>query len=369
NRDSLVCSILDGVRASGNQCVCVRSTNSRRDLRVQPMAVASSEEVESMHLRFLRQPPEGISFWEMVERFNANVAYSGLVHAVSQDGIFTENKEKLIKDALTVLLTRCPNVRALPPGMDEPAAGREGDGQLTGEQMLRKQEARFQAIRRLVASKAGFEAFTQLSGIRESLGRAVVSALTRHDDGLTHAVLDAVNTLMQPMHESPDLRQEQLNKASIMSSASFMKHLVDLFTLHALRGTGSLVISALLDFFTFALCLPYSETSEGSAFETLLALVASRGRALFRLFSHPSLAIVKGAGLVMRALIEEAPDELVAELRQMALVEGSLLQHISIACFANTNDPRNLVLRQLSRQLINLWTENNPPAQDLLKRI
>lgn len=52
-----------------------------------------------------------------------------------------------------------------------------------------------------------------------------------------------------------------------------------------LRGTGSLVIAGLLDFFTFALCLPYSETSEGASFETLLTMVASRGRAIFRLFS------------------------------------------------------------------------------------
>ena len=78
---------------------------------------------------------------------------------------------------------------------------------------------------------------------------------------------------------------------------------------------------------------------------------------------------MKGAGLVMRALIDEASEELVAQLRQMALVEGALLQHIGIACFANTNDPRNLVLRQLSRQLIALWTDNNPQAQDLLKRV
>ncbi|VDM22915.1 unnamed protein product [Hydatigera taeniaeformis] len=81
------------------------------------------------------------------------------------------------------------------------------------------------------------------------------------------------------------------------------------------------------------------------------------------------MAIVKGAGLVMRALIDEASEELVAQLRQMSLAEGALLQHILIACFANTKDPRNLVLRQLSRQLIALWTENNPQAQDLLKRI
>ncbi len=93
----------------------------------------------------------------------------------------------------------------------------------------------------------------------------------------------------------------------------------------------------------------------------------------------------------MRALIEEASDEIVADLRQMALAEGSLLQHVSTACFASTSDPRNLVLRwvciyqsrlglncspspsmpcrQLSRQLVSLWTENNSQAQDLLKRI
>ena len=69
------------------------------------------------------------------------------------------------------------------------------------------------------------------------MGRAVVAALSLNDDALTHAVIDAVNTLMQPMHESPDLRREQLNKASIMSSGSFMRQLVNLFTLHAVSYT------------------------------------------------------------------------------------------------------------------------------------
>ncbi|VDN10386.1 unnamed protein product [Dibothriocephalus latus] len=297
---------------------------------------------------------EGIPFWETVERFNANVAYSGLVHAVTQDGVFAENKEKLIKDALTVLLTRCPS---------NAVNDNFCDAGLTDQEIyLQKMESRFHAIRRLFASKAGFQSFTQLPGIRENLGRAVVSALAMQDDGLTHVVVDAVNALMQPMHASPDLRQEQLNKTSIMSSSVFMAQLVNVFTLHALRGTGSLVITALLDFFTFAICQPYSETSEGESFETLLALVASRGRALFRLFC--------GAGLVMRALIEEAPDVIVAELRQMSLAEGALLQHLSTACFSNcSRDPRGLVLRQLSRILVTLWTENNIPAQDLLRRI
>lgn len=59
------------------------------------------------------------------------------------------------------------------------------------------------------------------------------------------------------------------------------------------HGTGALVVSAMLDFLTFALCNPYSETTDGSHFDRLLQMVADNGRSLYRLFQHPSLAIVK----------------------------------------------------------------------------
>lgn len=56
-------------------------------------------------------------------------------------GLFTENKEKLINGALNSLLEREGSQTTLP-----------------NEDL----EAQFHALRRLVASKAGFEAFTQL---------------------------------------------------------------------------------------------------------------------------------------------------------------------------------------------------------------
>lgn len=43
-------------------------------------------------------------------------------------------------------------------------------------------------------------------------------------------------------------------------------------------------MSAMLDILTFALCVPYSETTDGTHFDTLLAMVAKRGRYLFQLF-------------------------------------------------------------------------------------
>ncbi|GFS12157.1 DnaJ (Hsp40) homolog, subfamily C, member 13 [Elysia marginata] len=65
-----------------------------------------------------------------------------------------------------------------------------------------------------------------------------------------------------------------------------------------------MVIAAMLDFLTFALCAPYSETTDGTQFDMLLEMVAANGRIVFKLFQHPSMAIVKGAGLVMKAIIE-----------------------------------------------------------------
>ena len=83
----------------------------------------------------------GVTFAEAVNRFNSNVGYSGLNHAVSAEGLFAENKEKLINVALQALLLK------------------EGDQTSLPNWQL---EAQFHALRRLVASKAGFEAFTVL---------------------------------------------------------------------------------------------------------------------------------------------------------------------------------------------------------------
>ena len=41
------------------------------------------------------------------------------------------------------------------------------------------------------------------------------------------------------MHEDYDIRQEQLNKASIMSSKSFLEKLLDMFKAHVVRHVAS----------------------------------------------------------------------------------------------------------------------------------
>ncbi|XP_049787278.1 dnaJ homolog subfamily C member 13 [Schistocerca cancellata] len=348
DRDSLLASLLDGVRASGNRDVHVKMTPTSRGKRFGPLSMPAEEETESSHLKFLQQPPGGRTFSEIVERFNANIPYSGLMHSVTQDGLFAENKEKLITGALQSLVQK------------------EGDQATITPQEL---EGQFQALRRLVASKVGFAAFTSMPGFRESVGLKVVKALKREDEGVTHAAIDMICALMHPMHDDYDLRQEQLNKSSLLSSQKFLESLLDMWICHVTRGTGALVVSAMLDYLTFALCVPYSETTDGKHFDNLLDMVAERGRSLFKLFQHPSLAIVKGAGLVMRAVIEEGDAEVSAKMQDLALAEGALPRHLLTALFTQGSDGRLLTHRQLSRHLVGLWVTGHPTAMGLLKRI
>lgn len=142
----------------------------------------------------------------------------------------------------------------------------------------------------------------------------------------------------------------------------------------------------MLDFLTFALCVPYSETTDGKHFDTLLEMVSDRGRMLFRLFQvmtyqfinfpnnifsvqHPSMAIVKGAGLVMRSIIEEGETDVAEKMQNLALAEGALPRHLLAALYTQGTDGRLLTHRQLSRHLIGLWVTGNPTAMNLLKRI
>lgn len=230
-------------------------------------------------------------------------------------------------------------------------------------------EATFHALRRLLASKVGFAAFTNLPGFRESIGQKVVSSLRRNDLAVTYAAVDMLNSLMHSMNTDFDLKQEQLNKSSLLSSKQFLESLLDMWTTHVTLGSGALILSAMLDFMTFAMCVPYSETTDGKQFDALLEMVASRGRVLFKLFQHPSLAIVKGAGLVLRALIEEGTVTVASHMQLLALEEAALCRHMLVALFTPSTDATMVLHKQLSRHLIGLWITDNEDAINLLKRV
>lgn len=197
----------------------------------------------------------------------------------------------------------------------------------------------------------------------------MVGSLKRQDLAVTYAAIDMLNSLMHSMNADYDIKQEQLNKSSLLSSKAFLESLLNMWTDHVNLGSGALVLSAMLDFLTFALCVPYSETTDGKQFDVLLEMVATRGRAMFKLFQHSSLAIVKGAGLVMRALIEEGDANVATQMQTLALDEAALCRHLLVALYTPSNDPTMSVHRQLSRHLVGLWVTDSEDAMQLFQRI
>lgn len=348
NRDALLATLLDGVRGSGNRDVHVKSKPTALGKRWGPLHTPLEEEVEGLHMKYFQQPPARLSFSELVERFNCNVPYSGLLHSVTQEGLFAENKEKLITHALQALVQK------------------EWD---TSEIWPVDIEAYFQALRRLIASKTGFAAFSQITGFREKFGNKVIQALRLENEAVTHAAIDTVCALMHPMYGEYDLRQEQLNKSSLLSNHKFLENLLDMWINYVNTGTGALVVTAMLDMLTFALCVPYSETTEGKHFDALLEMVAARGRSLFKHFQHPSLTVIKGAGLVMRAVIEEGDAEVATRMQDLALSEGALLRHLLTALFTRSTEQRMLLHKHLSNHLVGLWVTGNEKAMSLLYRM
>ena len=66
-----------------------------------------------------------------------------------------------------------------------------------------------------------------------------------------------VCALMEPMHEDYDLRQEQLNKSSLLSSERFLDGLLDMWTTHVVRKLREirelkLISRKILYFFQFS---------------------------------------------------------------------------------------------------------------------
>ncbi len=58
HRDALLCSILDGVRASGNRDVCVKMRGTKRGQRLGPLNLPVEEDVESQYLKYLFTLPQ-----------------------------------------------------------------------------------------------------------------------------------------------------------------------------------------------------------------------------------------------------------------------------------------------------------------------
>eukprot|EP01064_Diplonema_japonicum_P030924 TRINITY_DN5388_c1_g1_i1.p1 TRINITY_DN5388_c1_g1~~TRINITY_DN5388_c1_g1_i1.p1 ORF type:complete len:2479 (+),score=758.14 TRINITY_DN5388_c1_g1_i1:52-7488(+) len=346
DRDSLLASLLDGVRRAGNLHCCIKMSKTDRGHRTGAIRKPVPEMIESTLLKVMGEydvKPERdiITYPQLIRYFNNNIEYSGLYFTETKDALFAENKEKMIATAITALLVH---------SSDSPSPEQAAD--------------QFYALRRLAASHTGFEAFTKIPGFVRKVGKSVVTALKMRHDAVSHAAIDFLAALLYPMHDKYDIFQEQANRRSLLASQQFLSNLVALLKQHALANTGALVLSSLLDFFVFALCPPYSDTTDSGHFNTIIELLAEgAGPAMFRLYLHPCMALGIASGMLMKTIVQEC-DSQAKRLQRYALSEGTLLRQFYLAMWSKNHDQRELAV-----ELIGLWTVDCPEAQELLKRM
>lgn len=360
-RDALLASLMDSARSSGNIDVHVKMTPTNVGWRCGPLHVPADDEIERSHLKAFQILPPGWTYLDAIYRFNTICPYSGLSYSNPQDvKLFAENKTRMIEMALMSFVEQAeegsipiPDVHNVSQQAKRPA----------------DVEQYYQAIRRLVASKAGFALFNQSERFRAYLGRSIVKTIKLNNDAITYAGFDVLCALMQPMHPDCDIRHEQLNKTSLLATKEFLESLLDVLKLHVNRGTGALVVASMLDFLTYALCAPYSETTDSACFDTLLNMVATNGRDIYRLFQHPSLAIVKGAGLVIKAIIQEGEPNVSKRMQELSLAEGALMKHLHMGLFSHSKDGRTAGVQYLSRHLVALWSIGNDETKSLFRRM
>ena len=347
-REALLTCLIDCVRACGSADTLLVSEPVRRGLKVTPVGVPVDATAEAQIVRALAaynaaehadEKDGGAAYFALlVETFNANIPYSGPHNS---------DTNKLQKQLVQALLNIVTNVR-------QPTA------------------ATFQALRRLAAVRSVFEAFTDNAPVREKLLLFLQQGLQSLDDIVVYATLEVMSAFMVPLFRADTNTTDDTNKTHMIDCARIVDQLFALFFSHVKRGTSPLVVLGCVDILTTMICPPYGDTTVDAQFKMLLGRVADLGRDFFKLFHQNNcLSVVRGAGLIMKCIIEEGGDipDLVAKMQRCALVEGATLRHLHAALYTKNTTKRQVMFRILSEQLIAHWVSGCPDAEKMLSRV
>ncbi|KAI0987921.1 hypothetical protein GJ496_001173 [Pomphorhynchus laevis] len=355
-RDDILVGLLDAVKAAGNFDVYVQSNILERGFRFSPLSADTDGDLQINLIRMLEKPA-----LRSFKVFCANVNY----HTGSKS---FDDQTKYVSNALNSILNLSLS------GVDVDFS-----------------ESCLCVLKRLLSLPIGCDQFSKNSTIRDGLGRIVKHAVEQCS-AVAYAAIEVLNMLMQPTAQQSsasgqDLLREQRNKRYLLQSERFVGGLLDLLAKHVRDGTSGLLIMSILDFFTLAVCPPFSETTDGSYFDQTLTLLAAKaGHLLYEIIDRPnSLTLRRGSSMLIQALIEESCQSVSRQMCELSLTNASFMSNILTALFGGTSynvSSKNLsfqtkntitgktIMRKLSRNLLELWTSDGKsgPAFDLLSR-
>eukprot|EP00898_Chlorokybus_atmophyticus_P007654 jgi/Chlat1/7890/Chrsp66S00581 len=299
---------------------------------IGPRSGASDAASEQVRTRLRRR----------VREFNACIPYGGLSHGV-----------EVVETVLTVLLSLLPP-RAANPAAVPPLPPAQTIAATDVLSCLRRLVGASSVRIALVSSAAAMDRlFAAIASTTDAVAAEAVKVL---------AVLVGAGGGAGRGHGASERQESMLQlmgaKTAAFSPANNSPTLVSLLWP---QDISPLLSMAVLDVLEAVMCEPMSESTDDRIYFDMLRHVASLGRRLFALFSHPAHCVVEGVAVIMRTIAEESADA-AAPMRDAALRDGAVLRHLYSANFATDNERR-----EVSRQLLQLWVADNE-AMALLKR-
>ena len=259
---------------------------------------------------------------------------------------------------------------------------------------------------RLFSHKVGYLSVTGALDAFKSRAVGYLWQAVRDPDAFNQlAGIEAMRCLSHPAFQIADKEHGQAflfasmgNKKCILGTDESISGMVEVIEKHADASGGSVVALSLLHLLVLYLFSPFAATTDSSILQNLVQAVASCDRLLFRFFTHPCLEVKMIAGLLHESLIERlgSAHPLACRLLITSLREGAYLEHLaraimsasggagsagtstaqggdSVEALAATGgrgtNMRLIKERELSRNLIALWTLDNADARRVLHRI
>lgn len=187
----------------------------------------------------------------------------------------------------------------------------------------------------------------------------VISALPSRSSRLSRRLTSASASATY----ARDREAERANKHHILMTDGVVPAFKHLLTSLRADDHGALVLLHLVTFIEGAICT-YRDSSDTTARDTLLNLVAAHPAPLLDLFRSPCPSVVEAASLIMKVLISETGEAKRNEVQTAALRQGTLLRHIGRALFSPNPDNR-----YVSRYLVSLWAGGSPSARAMMARM
>ncbi|KAF2075665.1 hypothetical protein CYY_003038 [Polysphondylium violaceum] len=371
-RDVLIASALDFCRSVGNNNATVFTSQIVRGMKITPHHIVPNEDIQEQYIRLFENKSfdfENLSISQItlsLDGFISNIPYSGL------SNVFSEKNGKVVLNCIQKLLS---GVKLSGSSLSN-SLGNNSPSQSDEKSELELISVVLQMLRRVVATRVGFELFTHFPHCKIPLINLLRRSIQCVDDTIAYYALDLLITLIQPAFDGDyEPGQCQANKRELFMSIDLNKTIFEIIQKHSQAGTGALVLSSSVELLTLLLCDPYSETTDSPIFNDLLSRVGHLGKDLFKLFVHPCPAISKNAGMLMNVVINEGEEEMAKQMQIVSLVEGALLRHLHDALFLKVNlnqvtpaNIRNQTKKEMSKLLVNLWTAENKVCRALLER-